>query len=302
MATLTSEADGKRVVLRVQHLIGRWAGHDLVLDDPRVSSLHAVVSYKRGKWILTDLGSSNGTAVDGEKLEAAVPLRVGQVITFGGSGWRVQDVSTPRMFAVEVETGETVQANDGVLALPDENEPVATLVKADEGWVVEREEGTAMAFDREVVRAGERTFRVHLPLEVFAGSDTMGALRNLANLQMRFSVSLDQESVGLSLAAGTWSLDLGDRNHHELLFVLAQGRKEDAELPPAERGWMYQDELARKLGWNDNQVYLAVHRARKQFAQVGVMHASGIVERRRRTGQVRIGVPARAVEITDRER
>jgi hypothetical protein len=46
-------------------LIGRHAGCDVVLGDDTVSRRHARLVFRDGKWIVHDLNSTNGTAVNG---------------------------------------------------------------------------------------------------------------------------------------------------------------------------------------------------------------------------------------------
>lgn len=50
--------------------IGRDPDCRIALDDDRVSRRHATISLSAGVWRLTDLGSKNGTAVDGREVEA----------------------------------------------------------------------------------------------------------------------------------------------------------------------------------------------------------------------------------------
>lgn len=49
--------------------IGRDPGCDLRFDDPMVSRRHARVRLERGLWLIEDLGSRNGTRVDGSLIE-----------------------------------------------------------------------------------------------------------------------------------------------------------------------------------------------------------------------------------------
>lgn len=53
--------------------IGRAGDSDIVLNDPKVSRNHAVLEWEDGGFVLRDLGSINGTSVNGQRL-AADPL------------------------------------------------------------------------------------------------------------------------------------------------------------------------------------------------------------------------------------
>ena len=62
-------------------VIGRKRG-DLLLDDPLISGRHCQVSYRDGRYYLKDLGSTNGTAVDG-RMVRETQLRPGAELTIG---------------------------------------------------------------------------------------------------------------------------------------------------------------------------------------------------------------------------
>ena len=63
--------------------IGRDAACDLVLLDMTVSRSHAGLRREAGGWLLSDVGSTNGTRLNGWRVTAPVPLRAGDKITFG---------------------------------------------------------------------------------------------------------------------------------------------------------------------------------------------------------------------------
>lgn len=63
--------------------VGRKRG-DLVLDDPLVSSQHCRIALQEGQYVLQDLGSTNGTMVDGRLVREQV-LRPGSEIQVGSS-------------------------------------------------------------------------------------------------------------------------------------------------------------------------------------------------------------------------
>ena len=62
--------------------IGRVQGNDIVLPKGNVSKRHARVLLKDGKFIIVDLKSTNGTYVNGRKVERA-PLTAGTTLTVG---------------------------------------------------------------------------------------------------------------------------------------------------------------------------------------------------------------------------
>jgi pSer/pThr/pTyr-binding forkhead associated (FHA) protein len=64
--------------------IGKGATADLVLSDPAVSRLHAVISLEPNGFYVQDLGSTNGTEIDGVAIERA-PLRPGARLRIGAS-------------------------------------------------------------------------------------------------------------------------------------------------------------------------------------------------------------------------
>ncbi|RMH67835.1 MAG: FHA domain-containing protein [Actinomyces sp.] len=70
---------GDRVV------VGRSPDCDVVLDDPRVSKRHAALRRRDGRWWIEDLGSTNGTVVDGRPLHAPAALTPGGRIELGGT-------------------------------------------------------------------------------------------------------------------------------------------------------------------------------------------------------------------------
>ncbi|MFN4279801.1 FHA domain-containing protein [Thermosynechococcus sp.] len=60
--------------------IGRDPNNDLVIEHPTVSRHHARIERRNGDFLLTDLGSSNGTFVNGREVEEPTLLRVGDTI------------------------------------------------------------------------------------------------------------------------------------------------------------------------------------------------------------------------------
>ncbi len=65
-------------------LIGRSSACQIVLGDDTVSRRHAELRFEDGRWLLRDLGSSNGTYVNG-RFVAEAEVRAGDVIHLGGA-------------------------------------------------------------------------------------------------------------------------------------------------------------------------------------------------------------------------
>jgi predicted component of type VI protein secretion system len=78
------EYEGRRVDLpEGEHTLGRSRGCGVVLRDPSVSRGHALLSVRDGAVTLQDLQSSNGTYVNGRRLEAEVRLVAGDRLILG---------------------------------------------------------------------------------------------------------------------------------------------------------------------------------------------------------------------------
>jgi pSer/pThr/pTyr-binding forkhead associated (FHA) protein len=63
--------------------IGRGEFNDIALPDASISANHAKLQLKEGIWVLTDLGSTNGSRVDGEAVRGDLALSPGAQITLG---------------------------------------------------------------------------------------------------------------------------------------------------------------------------------------------------------------------------
>ena len=69
--------------------IGRDVNNTVVVDDPYASAEHAVLSFRGRAWYLEDLGSTNGTFVDGAPVDQVVPIGFGDEITVGETRFRL---------------------------------------------------------------------------------------------------------------------------------------------------------------------------------------------------------------------
>jgi len=68
----------------LDHIVGRGTEADLWLEDPAISRLHTrIVRRPDGRFLLDDMGSTNGTFVGGRKVEGRVDLQNGDRIQIG---------------------------------------------------------------------------------------------------------------------------------------------------------------------------------------------------------------------------
>lgn len=306
MAVLTKQPEGTRSPVLSPHLVGRSRLADLRMTEPTVSGEHAVLRWTGREWELHDLGSRNGTIVDGRRLAPGerVALARGTVIAFGqaDNAWRLIDDAPPTIMAMPAEGGEPICARDHLLALPSEDNPEVVAYRDAVGdWMIEQGGETARFADRATVHAGGHDFLLRVPDLIAATWDISAPAPHLAALTLRFSVSRDEEYIALMARGEHHDIDLGARAHHQVLLMLARSRLEDRKSkPPAggrgapasdsSEGWVYQDELAHKLAMDETHLNVAVFRCRRQLAEAGIIGAASIIERRRSTREVRLGV------------
>ncbi|MER5275742.1 DUF1707 and FHA domain-containing protein [Streptomyces sp. NPDC002809] len=70
-------------------LIGRDPGNGLRLSHETVSRTHAELTAHGGRWRLRDLGSTNGTCVNGQRVTGTVSVREGDQVSFGRMTFRL---------------------------------------------------------------------------------------------------------------------------------------------------------------------------------------------------------------------
>ena len=78
-----------------RYVIGRDARCDLRLTHNSVSRRHAVLYPVDGQWMLVDLGSTNGTRLNGWRLRKRAPVHPGDVVALGGQRLRIVASSRP---------------------------------------------------------------------------------------------------------------------------------------------------------------------------------------------------------------
>lgn len=289
-----------------EELIGRSKSCDRLLTDRHVSGQHASIRWTGKAWELHDLASRNGTFVQGRRLAARerVLLLPQMRIQFGlgAAEWILIDASPPLAVAIRVRDRQRVIESGGLIALPSEAAPRVFLVLDELGrWVCEEASGgdarvvdddTALMVDGEAWR-----FRAATPADGTSGGSS--ARISVDNLVLRFRVSPDEEQVLLVADISGKTLPVDTRAHHYLLLTLARERLAQMRAGASSmlsHGWIHQDTMSRMLKKSPTLLNVEIYRARRQFAELGIRDAARIIERRRDTGEIRLGCSSFEIE------
>jgi hypothetical protein len=285
---------GRVFTLGPRCLIGRHSACDVRVDDPRVSGEHASVRWINGTWELRDLGSRNGTFLDGRRLLVGERGRLieGSLFALGGMEAPIVlvDASAPSASARSAASGVVRAAVGGLLVLPDDDRPEVSLFEDALGrWIVEGEDGPRAVCDHDIVIAGGEAWTLELP-----SADTPtwqpGALGpTLETIHLRLAVGRDEERIEATVIDGASTMRLPPRSHHYLLVTLARARLGDRRAARDDRGWVDRDELCRMLATDVGKLNVDIFRARKQLVTLGIHGAAGLIERREGSGEIRIG-------------
>src|SRR5580698_3266747 len=91
---LLSTAEGQQAIdLRAVNSMGRHPNNTIQLLDKIVSKEHCIVEVRDGRFVLRDLGSLNGTYVNGERVRGEMALKHGDEIALGSTRARFDDGS-----------------------------------------------------------------------------------------------------------------------------------------------------------------------------------------------------------------
>jgi hypothetical protein len=299
MGILRDETSGQDYPLAARSVIGRSRTCAVRLKDRRVSGEHALLAWNGERWSLRDLGSSNGTYVDGRSLTPGERAELDRNVPFSfghnEGGWRLVEDGPPVPRARALPDGAYLAAQGGVLLLPDDAPEICVFQGADGSWCLEHLDGArpvAMVDDRDVVEASGRSWRLSLPI----GLAPTLTLEESVDLGLRFRVSQDEEYVELDIAQGGQVVPMGALAHNYLLLTLARERLSERGLPEPERGWMDLDLLANGLRTTPATLNVQIHRARQRLAAAGLDYADRLIERRMRTRKLRVGTDDVTIE------
>jgi hypothetical protein len=291
---------GRLVTLTSRVLLGRSQACSVVVEDRRVSAEHAVISWAGQHWEVRDLGSLNGTSIDGVFIAPGtrMPLhRHARLSLGGGDPWILADDRPVGTGARNDHTGEVVHSTTGMLALPSREDPRATIFRrADGQWMAELGKELREIADRDHLELDGVSWLLFLPGELGRMAETLeadGAPRTIAGVRLVFAPSLDEENVSVRMSTDDGKeAALPSRSCHYMLLTLARARLRDAAdgIAAGEQGWMYAADLARMLQYMPERLNLEIFRARSLFAKLGFADSQDLIERRSASRQLRIGI------------
>jgi hypothetical protein len=294
VAVLLNKCTKETRRLQSHTLVGRAQPCGLRLDEALVSSEHASLSWQEGAWYVRDLGSRNGTYLNGARLTTGIsyPCPEGAVLAFGDQRqeWQLTDASEPVAMVLPLNgAGAPCLLVRGMIAFPEAERPLASIHQGAGGaWLLEVDERVEELVDGSVIQLPGSNWRFHCPHMWHATESPGQRPFVLEATQLCFRVSRDEESVELDLRCHGQTISLGSRSPFYMLLTLARLRLAQRESPSP--GWIHWSELAEELQTEQSEINLWVHRIRERFAEAGVVRPGAIIERRSRAGHLRIGI------------
>lgn len=114
LLVVSGPAQGQRVLLDHAFLLGRDTGSKIALNDERVSRHHAMVEIQDGIALMKDLGSKNGTFLNGVELKQPRPLQPNDRVRIGKTLMAVVQMEDPEPLEIPgpMDTAEVMDSGN----------------------------------------------------------------------------------------------------------------------------------------------------------------------------------------------
>jgi hypothetical protein len=295
MGRMRRHGDGIQAILATEHIVGRLPTSHLAIEASFVSAAHALIRWNGQFWEVRDLGSTNGTYVQGGRIAVgeAVRLKAGSEVVFGEptETWRLIDDRGPTAVAIPLDGGEPSFLTSGTIAIPTPNEPLATIFGegGSDRWLLEIDDAkTPIQPGQQFVVAG-RAWRFECPSDAVSTRASGPLPRRLEEVSLVFEISSDEEHVSLRVEVQQAIQQLGQRASFYLALVLLRQRLAESRAGLAEPGWVEVDTILKMIPDYTSYSHLNVeiYRLRRLLFDAGIEDAARVIERRR--GQIRFG-------------
>lgn len=291
------------MVVGARCIVGRGPWAQLQLEQGTVSAEHASIYFEGGAWKVRDLGSRNGTFLNGQPIDvrATQTLAAGDGLRFGGleePEWSL-DSALPPGPAARSPGGAWIQGQGNSLWLPHAAEPEACVRFQGGAWMVESAGESREVADGDPLFVAGESYLLELPpwpAEGWQPAEPTTDAASACEPRLRFIVSRDQEHVALEASVAGQVVPLGARAHNYPLLYLARRRLSERQrtVSESECGWLYAQDLREALAVDRVTLNLQLWRATQALNRLG-LPAERLIERRLDAQQLRIGFSELAV-------
>ncbi|HMV67593.1 MAG TPA: FHA domain-containing protein [Myxococcota bacterium] len=287
--TLQQDGEPRAFHLDSPTLVGRdRLSCHLPLTDARVSSVHARLQWGIGGWYAEDMGSRNGTWLNGARITPGTrqPLEVDNTLAFGhrdAPPWRLTAVGPPLPLVLHVETREQRIPQGDIITLPDGQRVTITAT------------GAIAPDGRELQRGDfvvpDGRWQLWYP-------DAQPTVLNPMRYTLRdftLVAGFAGDTAGLTIIQDGVEEFLGYRKPWIALRVLIQARLDD----PSDVGWLPIEDLTKRCCIAEERTAeMWCVRARHLLARYGVENASEAIESNH-TRDRRVTVPRARLILRD---
>lgn len=240
-------------------VVGRGLDCDLVITDALASRRHAELHLDGTQLTVTDLGSSNGTFLDGARISAPAPVGPGSILRIGGAaGPQLQFAATPARAAVRTPQPATAAVSPGQLPAARArvaSQPLPTRGTKQRVALPSSPSNTGVVFERYSLPSG--------PLEQRAPLDRSGHATVTGSTPQVMPVDAGPASGG----GGAITIGRGLENQIVVDDLLAS--RQHARLVPARGGYDVQDLGSRNGTYVNGQRIMAAHLGEGDLLAVG---------------------------------
>ncbi|TDF42226.1 FHA domain-containing protein [Alteromonadaceae bacterium M269] len=270
MATLTNKKTKTSVTCRVNHTIGRDVETNITrINSPSASRNHATIAWNGQSWKIKD-ASLNGTYLNKARISSGVyhDIELGTKIQFGNTPdetWEVTELSPPATGLIPLSDSDDFIDLHDVAILPIKEKDIMIFLSDEGKWLCESDGETSTLKSGDIV-GHEKQLWQFADAQPSDATTTMNLAPPPNDIKFNFKASQNEEHVSLALVVDNKEFDMGERNHHYLLLLLARQRLSDIDegIHPSEQGWINKDVLVQMTGIIEQHINIQIYRFRKQ--------------------------------------